>query len=98
MDRRPPHVLRAVTLPPPPVNSLYIPFQSTSHSVYTNVSNDNHVLIFSSDKRLGSVDIVQRWLHGNRLVGREWEACRPMTSFRGISIRYEGKFVNEDWS
>lgn len=60
MDRPLQHVLRAVNLSPPRVDFLYVSLQSSRHSVYTIVTNNNHAMISFSGKRLGMVDIVQK--------------------------------------
>jgi hypothetical protein len=37
----------------------YIPLQSSRHEVHTDVCNDNHVMVFASDKRFGFVDRLE---------------------------------------
>jgi hypothetical protein len=56
----------------PPSSLLpHIPLKPCSHSVHGNVVSDNHVTSFSSDRRLGLVDVDQSQMEGNSTVGRE---------------------------
>jgi hypothetical protein len=41
----------------------YTSFQASSHSVHTNVGNDNHTITFNGDKHCGLVDIC--WVGKN---------------------------------
>jgi hypothetical protein len=75
----------------PSTTLSYIPLQSSSHFVHTNVGGDSHKITFHSKKDFGLLDIGQRWLEGAISVGEvgSLNCCHlhhPQESFHGIPI------------